>query len=546
MNPSGRRRRHAQFVAACAALLVVLATSRIVQGLYTDPAQQLRAVQQRVNGESTSMNRWVHPDSADVSRDVGQWIILWTPGTELFAYPLMRAGLTMGASVRVIAATCLVIGAVGWVTWFSLFALPDWMLLALAATFPFVRYVSNGLFLYSAEMLAFASAPWLLMTARAYLDRRTESPSGGAARALGVGALLGAAYWLKGSLAFVAVGALAAIAFCEWRRRSGSNRWWVTAGAAAAGTAIPFLVLTVLNRLAGGESTNQVTDTFRWQAPGWRTVLDAIALPALQLTDAGALWQYLLMHPAHPVVRDAAWLGLIGLPGGLLLWWLVCRPSVGGAAATLARGVFLASVGLLAGIWAISVVTHEWRHLASAAFAVLPLALADARARWTRSAPLARAAFAAAGVFYLCVPLAYGVTSVVQKVRRFPPDYQPGPARIYNPQLSETNIRAVRDTLLALGRPDDVWYLMEPISALDLPVRSVISGADFRDPDDLRADRFFTSRPVRVHALLPSRFESNGKGPIVRASFPQADAWASTTIAGSDYRLWTADLHAGR
>jgi len=545
--PPARRLRRAQLVAACASVLAVLATTRVIQGLYTDPAQQLRAVQQRIAGESTSMNRWMHPDSRDVSRDAGEWIIWWTPGTELFAYPLMRAGLTLGASVRVIAAVCLVLGSLGWVTWFSLFALPEWMVLTLAAAFPFVRYASNGLFLYSAEMLVFASAPWLLIATRAFLARRREtSLVADAGAAFAAGGLLGAAYWLKGSMAFLAMGALVAIAVCEWRRRGDRDRWLAIVAASAAGAAIPFLALTAINRIAGGGSTNQVTDAFRWTVPGWRTALDVAALPALQLADAGALWQYLLLHPSHPVVHDIAWLSLLGLPGGLMLLWLLCRPRLASEAAILARCVFFASLALLAGIWTISVVSHEWRHLASAAFAVLPLALAEAHGRWTRSVPLARTALAAAGLFYLCVPLAYGATSVVQKVRRFPRDYQPGPARIYNPLLSETNVAAVRRTLLARGRRDDVWYLMEPLSALDLPVRAIITGADFRDPDDLQADRFFTSRPVRVHALLPSRFEANGKGPIVRGSFPQAADWASTPIAGSDYVLWTTDLRVSR
>jgi hypothetical protein len=547
IHPAARRLRRARLVAACASVLVVLATTRVIQGLYTDPAQQLRAVQQRIAGESTSINRWVHPDSRDLSRDVGDWIIWWTPGTELFAYPLMRAGLTLGASVRVLAAACLILGSVGWVTWFSLFALPDWIVLTLAAAFPFVRYASNGLFLYSAEMLVFASAPWLLIATRAFLARRREtSLVADAGAAFAAGGLLGAAYWLKGSIAFVVLGALAAIALCERRRRVTPDRWLAVVAASVTGAAIPFLALTALNRFVGGGSTNQVTLAFRWNVPVWRTALDALALPALQLADAGALWQYLLMHPSHPVVRDLAWLSLLGLPGGLVLLWLLCRPGVDGEAAVLARSVFFTSVGLLAGIWTISVVSHEWRHLASAAFAVLPLAIAEARGRWARATPAARTVLAAAGVFYVCVPLAYGVTSVVQKVRRFPRDYQPGPARIYNPQLSDTSVSAVRDRLLARAHPGDAWYLIEPISSLDLPVRAVITGADFRDLEDLRADRFFTARPVTLHALLPARFEASGKGPTVRASFPQAEAWTSTPIAGSNYVLWTTALHAGR
>lgn len=545
ISPTPRRR--AQLLAASASLVVVLAGSRAVQGLYSDPAQQLLAVQQRLAGESTSINRWRHPDSLDLSRDAGEWIVWWTPGTELFAYPLMRAGLSVGAAVRTIAAVTVVVGSVGWVTWFSLFQLPTWTLFALAAAFPFVRYASNGLFLYSAEMLVFAAAPWLLIVTRGFLERRIEALPRAAVRSLGLGVLLGSAYWLKGSMAFVAVGALVAIAVTEWRRDADLSRWLAVCAAAAAGVALPFFALTIVNTLAGSSSTNQVTQAFQWNAFGWRTVLDLVALPALQLADAGALWQYLLMHPAHPLVRDSVWLSLLGLPGGLVLFWLLCRPVVeSGAAGVVARSVLFASLSLLAGIWSISVVSHEWRHLASGAFAVLPLLSADVRERAARSGPALRVALAGAAVFYVCVPLAYGVVSVVQKARRFPAQYQVGPARIYNPALSEVDVAAARASVLAQGNPGDVWYLLDPISALDLPVRAVITGADFRDLPDLRGDRFLTKRPVSVHALLPTRFEANGKGSVIRRSFPQAGRWTATPVAQSDYIVWSTDLRADR
>src|SRR5256885_822132 len=84
-------------------------------------------------------------------------------------------------------------------------------LLPLAAAWPFGRHASNGLFLYSAEMLVFAAAPWLLLATRRFLDRdRAMSPARETAAAWGLGLALGAAYWLKGSLGFVALGVLLA------------------------------------------------------------------------------------------------------------------------------------------------------------------------------------------------------------------------------------------------------------------------------------------------------------------------------------------------
>ena len=147
----------AQAIAFVASLVVVLATVRVTQGLFFDPATQLIAVQQRLAGASNSINRLVRPDVSDLSRDVDEWIVQWTPGTELLVYPMMRAGLSLGASVRIVAAVALVVGAVGWITWFERFDVPPAIIAILAATWPFLRHASNGLFFYSAEMLVLSS-----------------------------------------------------------------------------------------------------------------------------------------------------------------------------------------------------------------------------------------------------------------------------------------------------------------------------------------------------------------------------------------------------
>ncbi len=540
--------RRAYAVALAAAAVAVIVTVRVPQGLYADPATQMKAVQQRLMGESSSINRLMRPDVDDLSRDVGDWIIWWTPGTELMTYPLMRMGLSLGASVRVVAAAALAIGAIGWMAWFALFDLPQAIMLVLAATWPFLRYASNGLFFYSAEMLVFAAAPWLLLATARFLGRErthvNRRPSvRDAATAVGVGLTLGASYWLKGSLGFVAAGALIAITWWEWRRATSTVRALIVAGAAAAGAAVPFLALSIMNRVAGGGAASQVSATLHRPTVSWRIVLDAIALPALQIADAGSVWQYLLMHPGRQITREAAWISLLALPGGVALLWLVYRPRIAGPAATVARSVLGVSVTLLVAIWTVSSGTsHEPRHLASAAFGVLPLALAEGIARWRTTPPIARRLLAASAVFYICVPLAYGVVSVAQKVRRFPERYQTGPARLYNGLLSETSVAGVRETLLARVTPVDVWYLPEPISSLDLPGRAVITAADFTAIEELRAARFITSRPVRVNALLPARFEANGKGPVIRASFPQAGEWRRAEIPQSEYLLWTSEL----
>ena len=546
MSEPARRRRRAQLAALCVSILVVVATTPVVQGVYSDAANQLKAVQQRLAGESTSINVSVHPESTDLSKDASQWILWWTPGTQLVVYPLMRTGLSLGQALRVVAAVALIAGSLGWATWFSYFAMPDAVLLALAAVFPCVRYGSNSLFLYSAEPLVFAAGPWMLVATVLFLGENRLRPRGHVFHAiLGLG--LGAAYWLKDSLAFVVVGALVTVAIVEWRAHSRQLIGWLGRCAAiGVGAAIPFLTLSTMNRVYGG-STTKVAVGLTAHLVNWRFLVDALALPALQMTDTFSLWDYVLMHPSHPVLHDVIWLSVIGVPGGALMWWLFIRPAVASTAGVLARMVLVCSLGILVGIWTISAaVDHMPRHIATAAFAILPLVISEGWQRWPRLLGMGRLTLAAAGLFYVCLPLTYGAVSVVAKVRRFPSGYRPGPAHIYNPQLAERDVASVRETLLARTSPDAVWYLSDALSALDLPGRSITVSADFELLEDLTQSTYVTSTPLKVRALFPARFETDGKGDAIRHSFRQAGPWTSAKIPGSDYWLWTADLAAGR
>src|SRR5438094_595384 len=121
------------------------------------------------------------------------------------------------------------------------------------------------------------------------------------------------------------------------------------------------------------------------------------------------------MYPTRALVGNAVRVSLIAMPGGILVWWLALRPRVGGAPATIARCVFFASVALLVTIWTVSgAVSFEPRHLASAAFGLLPLALAEGRERWRSGRRIERSLLTSAALFYVVLPLSYGVVAVPQ------------------------------------------------------------------------------------------------------------------------------------
>jgi hypothetical protein len=87
-----------------------------------------------------------------------------------------------------------------------------------------------------------------------------------------------------------------------------------------------------------------------------------------------------------------------------------------------------------------------------------------------------------------------------------------------------------------------VWYAIDPSTSLDLPGRVLIEHADFLDLEWLRRFHYQTSQPLVMHVLLPRRFEAEGKGAAIRASFAGAGAWTARVDQDCDVTDWRAAL----
>ena len=67
-----------------------------------------------------------------------------------------------------------------------------------------------------------------------------------------------------------------------------------------------------------------------------------------------------------------------------------------------------------------SVVSMESRHLASAGFAMLPLALVEGRAWWRDASAPVRTLLGTMACAFVLAPFAYGIVSVFAKTWRYP------------------------------------------------------------------------------------------------------------------------------
>lgn len=554
--------RFCRAVGLASSLVVVTLCLKTRQSLYSDPAWQLASLEQYVRGVSPSPNHLVQASPQDISHSDTTWITSWPPATQLLVLPLARAGLSLASAVRLLASVALVVGCLGWVRWFEVFDLPGPMRLGLAAGLPWLRYVSNPLFLYSAEILSFAVTPWLLFVVLRLGERantRGDSDPTNGLWVVGGGLALGSAYLVKYSLVFVVLGGLlhlligSAIPGTEPllpllaqpsdRNRAATSarigprgRLFVLVGACAL---LPVLGLSLVNRLMGG-ALNSATASLRFHW-SWRHLLNGLADPALAASDAASPLQYLLFHPVHGIAHDEIWQAVAGVPAGLMLIWLLARSKAAGGGEQLAVCLIVATTAGLLAIWTFTgAASYEPRHFAPAGLAVLPMALAQGARAWrTGGAGLRKLLVSFATAYVLC-PMLYGIVSIPVKLMREPKAYRAGPSGFRNPFLAVVDVQAVRAWLLRdFDDSTDVWYLTEPISTLDLPGRVIVRHADFMDSGDLARERFWSRATIRVVALLPPAFEANGKGRIIRSAFPRAAAWHGQQVPGSNYLRWT-------
>jgi hypothetical protein len=517
-------------VAALASSLVLIAiTAGVPPFVYSDSAIQLKALAQYLAGESPTPNHLVEVSNTDLTTFTREWIVWWPPSTQLTVWPVSSAGLSLAMSVRAVAASGIVIGAIGWARWWSLFELPRALLLAVAVLLPWRRWAANGLFEFSAEVLAFATVPWVLIVAHAIVREARTPPRPSRARAFGAGLVSGAIYWVKYSAVFVSAGFYAALFLYFWRSRTAWTRVLLPV---AAGALVPVLVLSIANNRLGG-AINMVG-----QASGLHftpiMLLYAISNPALSLADAGSLFNFIFTNPVHGLWEHPHIVAVLGVPGGVTIAWLATMAKT--EPERLAAIVLAVSVALMVPVWAIAYVSLDERHIAGAASAVAPAILAIAMRRWPAWPATLKWWMVIAALAYLVLPLAlYAPALVITKVARTQ-TYVPTASGFYIPRLSETNARAAVEGLKrACDVAPVVWYIPDALTAIEFRGPMVLDEG-FEDIDTLAAQNY--RGPVAICALLPARYEANGRADAIRRSFRDIAQWRAVSVPDAVDTLW--------
>lgn len=535
--------------ASVSVLLLALATLTTPQGLhFYDPVMQMLALHHHETGLSPSWNVLARVDPLDLSRDLHEFITWWPPSTQLLVLPLRELGLSPAVSLRVIALTALLLGTLGWLRWFARFDLPRGWLVALALGLPWLRCASSALFRYSAEILAFAIAPWLLVGAASLL---APTRSRAWAPWLLFGFAAGASYLFKYSLGLLGFSLLGAACLWLLLRAPGSVRlphdWARLVVAAVAALLVP-LVWHGWIRFIGSATPVGHADIAAFDRMGF---VFLFANPALAIADAFGPLFYLLVYPgwgplATGSLNTLAW---IALPAGLALFTLLghaLRHQREHAPTWLATVTLVAlSVSVFA-LWFVADVSHEPRIIAPAALATLPVALAHGRRLAIRSRPALRLTLCALGAVFLAAPFLWSPLYVSAKIRQAA-RWQPGVTGFALPSLPASDVPALVRQLRPYAGPHTVWVVPDPEIALELPGRAICLKAGRRIADDLRNSydgrvtlaEWHTRRPVDLAVLLPYTGSSVPPGMLSETAVAR---WERVSLAPSSLVLWRGRL----
>jgi hypothetical protein len=535
-------------VAFFSVLIIVLLMSRSPQGLYSDPAWGTKAMQQYFCKESSTINHLSQPSVHNLTETTEAWIAWWPPSTQILTYPLIANGVGLGTAIRILVVLCLFFGIIGWMRWFSMFMLPRWMLIMLALLFPWMRYSTHNLHFYSAEMLMYAWTPWILLGAhtmgKVFSERRHGFITASVLFGL-TGLGFSVSYLFKYSGVFVAVGAFIYLSATTFREK---NYTLIKRSTYLLILAICFIIpiaaWNIINYKLSG-CMNPVTARFHINFD-WHHLLYAISDPSLGMADLDSLLNYLLYHPER-TIGNPFLSGYIGFPGGLLLLFLMLRAKGKTRHEILAKYSFFTSSAIMLVLWNTYFPgqgDYAARYLAGGSIAILPLALQEGFVTWKKTKnAIARGILFSALLLYVILPFVYGSISVIVKSFRIAPGYRLGVEQIYNPLLSDSDIKGVQDKLMRIFSPKtDIWYLTDPVTALNLNGRAIITHADFETIEELRERKYTAKSTLRVFALLPPHFEENGKGDAIRKSFNNAETWTKLNIDKCKFNVWMTTL----
>lgn len=512
---------------------------------FYDPVIQLRALQQYQRGDSPAWNVLRRVDPADLSKDLLEPVGWWPPAIPALVAPFAAAGCSLGTALRLVVIITGAAGAVGWALWWTRFALPKAWLFTLALLVPWLRPSSAGFFRFSGDNLAFAAAPWVFLGLLALVEHLRSERIGIAPLVLS-GLAIGLAGAVKYSLAVAVIAAFLATACIVWMQSATRLRTsWKLAVLGFALLVVPIALKLCYHSQGASDPTGHSAPDNRT----WSTALYAIANPALGLADAASPFYFVFVQShalgSLSIANILAW---TGLPGGLLLLWLLLK-EISPARQTSPEALALLGLSfftlLMIGLWFVSDATRDTRIFLPVTCAALPAVMLGGKRIFARTRPALRPFLLVAAGIYLVLPLAYGPVFVAAKIAGAR-NIITTPSGLHLPTLGVADQSALVGQLNAFATSDAVWIVPDPEIFLALPGRLItpLSGrsiggdlANIYEPTG-NLSHWRTRKSVELRVLS----DESATPPAFAASIPGATGWLAHSLAGGQKTLWTARL----
>ena len=460
-------------------------------------------------------NEAAHPDSRDISKVSGGFVVAWSPGQYLLPGWLEAAGLSLGSAIVAVVTVASLLGLWGWWRLYRAFGFPEETAAIALAIIAATRHFSAAFGIYvGGEPLLFAAAPWfmLLVWRLSGLQWRAVLPLVAATAVMFFAKLNGII------LAAAAVGAAAVSPPMTW------NDWRTALRKGAVASTSIGIAGTVfyLAWYRHGWTAATPGDAFHWADAARMAVLGYSSAWGASLS-LGELGNYLFLNPNRPLLASPIPAATALAVPATLTFYLVWRRLAGTHAKYLRFTALTALAYCLVLVWIrwrggmIGEEERYFRVVSLMLFIGIVQTMLDVRASWLRISAL--------GIALLSV--SYGIASQISHLVT----HQGLPLGIRAFRHSTASSEVIdfirRIDVASPDRQSTLVYVTSPEIALEVRnVRVMTNHADFGDPKDL-ARVEYRGRVPHLYFIVQNKLIADGKAGIMLRSFRDypVDGW---------------------
>ena len=476
--------------------------------MYSDSAYGFLVWDSMLNG--AAFNRWTLPDFADIAREQNLFMAVWSPGQYLFAGPLERAGLGLGAAMNLVTTVFAALGLVGWYRLYRSWNFPAASAVVAIAITAGSRHFALPFGIYNGgEVLLFGGMPWFLLL----LGRCSALAPPQVAALL---AAFVAIAFLKLSGVIFAFAALAAVVVWDLWPLSGI-RW--RRPLVAAAMLVVFMAAFYFLWISRGWTALEGKHGAVWASLAPR-FLEGWAAAVMAMFSLGDLAARLVQRPGHQMLPnlDAVYLAA-ALPAVLLLAWCGRRLQVSHPAwLRFAGAAAIFYVAAMALIYArggdLLMEDRFFRPLAL----VLLIGIVHAVAGAGAAIRLPLGALAAA-------TMVYGISSYAVHLQHNL--HVPlGDRGFHHGTLTQDGLALLRREVGGADGSTVVWVTMPEIALEVRTARTLVSAEN----EGLLGVRTYKGRAARLLVFLDETMIRDGRAEIVLGSFVDYDRakWVAT------------------